>query len=143
MIFGNFQPRSAYTIFAFQIKREHLMSSKLELIEREMPGAMVIDVVGELTVGSGTETLLEAVRRLVASGRTLLLINMSRCKRVDSSGLGELVTCLVTATRHDATLRLTGVPQQIRGVMKLTNVLKAFELFETDEEAAKTASGNP
>jgi hypothetical protein len=29
------------------------------------------------------------------------------------------------------------VPQPIRGVMKLTNVHKAFEVFETEEEAIK------
>jgi anti-anti-sigma factor len=112
-----------------------MSTSKLELVEREIPGATVIDVIGELTVGS--EKLLETTRRLVAAGKTLLLVNMSQCKRVDSSGMGELVTCLVTATRHDASLRLTNLPSQIRGVMKLTNVLKAFEVFETEEEAAK------
>lgn len=109
--------------------------SKLELVERETGGAIAIDVVGELTVGSGTEKLLETVRRHVAAGKTRLLVNLSQCKRVDSSGLGELVTCLVTATRHDAALYLTNVPQQIRGVMKLTNVLKAFDIFDTDEAA--------
>ncbi len=115
--------------------------NKLELVEREMPGAMVIDIVGELTVGSGTEKLLDKVRGHVGAGRNMILINMGQCRRVDSSGLGELVTCLVTATRHDAVLRLTNVPAQIRGVMKLTNVLKAFEVFETDEEAAQRESG--
>lgn len=110
--------------------------SKLVLVERETAGGIIIDVVGELSVGSGADKLLDVVRRLVSAGRTLLLVNMSHCRRVDSSGLGELVTCLVTATRHDATLRLTCLPQQIRGVMKLTNVLKAFEVFDTDEQAA-------
>lgn len=110
--------------------------SKLELVEREMSGATVVDVVGELSVSSGADKLLETVRRLVTAGKTLILVNMSQCRRVDSSGLGELVTCLVTATRHDATFRLTSLPQQIRGVMKLTNVLKAFEVFDTDEQAA-------
>ena len=110
--------------------------SKLELIEREMSGATVVDVVGELSVSSGADKLLETVRSLVTAGKTLILVNMSQCRRVDSSGLGELVTCLVTATRHDATFRLTSLPQQIRGVMKLTNVLKAFDVFDTDEQAA-------
>lgn len=115
--------------------------NKLELVEREMPGAIVIDIVGELTVGSDSEKLLDMVRKNVAAGRMMILINMGQCRRVDSSGMGELVTCLVTATRHDATLRLTNLPPQIRGVMKLTNVLKAFEVFETDEEAAKQDAG--
>ena len=108
---------------------------KLELKERELKDALVIDVVGELTVGAATETLLELVRKSIAAGRRLLLVNLSQCRRVDSSGIGELVTCVVTATRHDAVLRLTAIPQQIRGLMKMTNVLKAFEVFDTDEAA--------
>lgn len=113
---------------------------KFELRERELDGAHVIDVVGELTVGAGTETLLEVVRKSLEMGRRLLLVNLKECRRIDSSGIGELVTCLVTATRHDAALRLTSIPQQIRGLMKMTNVLKAFEVFETDEEAVKAGT---
>ena len=115
-----------------------MSTKKLELVERELKNALVIDVRGELTVGSGTEVLLELVRKSLAGGRRLLLVNMKECRRVDSSGIGELVTCLVTATRHDAVLRLTNIPQQIRGLMKMTNVLKAFEVFDTDEEALET-----
>ena len=116
-----------------------MTAKKLELVERELNGALVVDVVGELTVGSGTETLLDVVRKSLDAKRRLLLVNLSQCRRIDSSGIGELVTCLVTATRHDAALRLTSIPQQIRGLMKMTNVLKAFEIFDTDEEALKKA----
>jgi anti-sigma B factor antagonist len=112
-----------------------MSTSKLELPERELGGAVVIDVVGELTVGNSHELLLEKVRKQIEAGHRLVLVNLSQCRRVDSAGLGELVTCLVTATRHDATLRLTNIPQPIRGLMKMTNLLKAFEIFETEEEA--------
>jgi anti-sigma B factor antagonist len=112
-----------------------MSTSKLELAERELNGAVAIDIKGELTISSGTERVLELVRKNVMAGRRLLLVNMAGCRRVDSSGMGELVTCLVTATRHDATLRLTNVPQQIRGLMKMTNVHKAFEIFDTEEQA--------
>ena len=115
-----------------------MSNSKLELKERELEGAAVaIDVIGELTVGGGHEVLLETVRRQLAAGRKLLLINLSQCRRADSAGLGELVTCLITAVRHGAALRLTNIPQPMRGLMKMTNLLKAFEIFETEEEAMK------
>lgn len=114
-----------------------MTTNKLELKERELQGALVIDVRGELTVGSGTETLLNLVRKSLDAGRRFLLVNMKECRRVDSSGIGELVTCLVTATRQDAVLRLTNIPQQIRGLMKMTNVLKAFEVFDSEEDALK------
>jgi anti-sigma B factor antagonist len=114
-----------------------MSASKLELPLRELEGAIVIDVVGELTVGSSHELLLEKVRKQIETGRRLVLLNLSQCRRVDSAGLGELVTSLVTAARHDAALRLTNIPQPIRGLMKMTNLLKAFEIFETEEEALK------
>jgi anti-sigma B factor antagonist len=110
---------------------------KLELVERERDAAVVIEIIGELTAPNSTERLLEIVRKNVEGGRRLLLVNLAQCRRVDSSGMGELVTCLVSAARHDAVLRLTNVPQPIRGIMKLTNVLKAFEVFDTEEEAMK------
>lgn len=109
--------------------------NKLELDEREIAGAVVINVAGELTVASGTERLLERVRKNIEAGNRRLVINMAECRRVDSSGLGELVTCLVTCARHDATLRLASVPQQIRSLMKMTNIHKVFEFFETAETA--------
>ena len=115
-----------------------MSARKLELVERERDGAaVVIEVIGELTAPNHTERLLEMVRKNVEAGRRLLLVNLAQCRRVDSSGMGELVTCLVSAARHDAVLRLTNVPQPIRGIMKLTNVLKAFEIFDTEEEAMK------
>ena len=45
----------------------------------------------------------------------------------------------MTAARHDATLRLSNVPPQIYGIMKITNVLKSFDVFETDQSALEKA----
>lgn len=113
--------------------------NKLELGEREVNGAGVIDIIGELTVGSEKERLLDTVRKNIEAGRRLLVVNMSQCRRVDSAGIGELVACLVTAARHDATLRLSNVPPQIYGIMKITNVLKSFDVFETEQAALEKA----
>lgn len=111
--------------------------NKLEITERELGGGVVIDLAGELTVRGTTDHLLDKVRARIESGCRLLVVNLSQCGRVDSAGLGELVTCLVTATRHDAVFRLACVPQPIRGLLKMTNMHKAFEVFETEEEALK------
>ncbi len=114
-----------------------MSTRRLELVEREREGAIVVEIVGDLTAANSNERVLETVRKNVNAGRRLLLVNLAGCRRVDSSGLGELVTCLVTAARQGASLRLTNVPQHIRGIMKLTNIHKAFEIFNTEEEAIK------
>ena len=108
---------------------------RFELAEREVKGTPVIDIIGELTMGGGTDVILERVQGKIATGERLLLINMGQCRRVDSHGLGELVKCLVTAARHDSHLRLTNVPSQILGIMKLTNLHKSFDIYDTEEAA--------
>jgi anti-sigma B factor antagonist len=117
-----------------------MSTNKLELAERENGSAAVIEIIGELTVASSTERVLDKVRKNLEAGRRLILINLAQCRRLDSSGIGELVTSLVTSARQDAHLHLTNVPQQIRGLLKMTNVHKAFQIFDT-EEAALAASG--
>ena len=114
--------------------------NKLELKERENGSAAVIEIIGELTVASSTERVLDIVRKNLEAGRRLILINMAKCRRLDSSGIGELVTSLVTSARHDANLHLTNVPQQIRGLLKMTNVHKAFQIFDTEEAAINASS---
>jgi anti-sigma B factor antagonist len=117
-----------------------MSTNKLELAERENGSAAVIEIIGELTVASSTERVLEKVRKNLEAGRRLILVNMAKCRRVDSSGIGELVTSLVTSARHDAHLHLTNVPQQIRGLLKMTNVHKAFQIFDTEEAALAAAT---
>ena len=117
-----------------------MSTNKLELKERENAGAAVIELIGELTIASSTERVLNTVRKNLEAGRRLILINMAGCRRVDSSGIGELVTSLVTSARHDANLHLTNVPQQIRGLLKMTNVHKAFQIFDTEEAALAASS---
>ncbi|MBA3767548.1 MAG: STAS domain-containing protein [Acidobacteria bacterium] len=120
-----------------------MLTNKLELAERENGSAVVIEIIGELTVASSTERVLDKIRKNLDAGRRLILINMAQCRRLDSSGIGELVTSLVTSARHDANLHLTNVPQQIRGLLKMTNVHKAFQIFDTEEAAlAASASGS-
>lgn len=117
--------------------------NKLELAERENGSAVVIEIIGELTVASSTERVLDKIRKNLEAGRRLILINMAQCRRLDSSGIGELVTSLVTSARHDANLHLTNVPPQIRGLLKMTNVHKAFQIFDTEEAAlAASATGS-
>lgn len=113
-----------------------MSNNKLELGEREpRADTSVIEIKGELTVGSDKERLLDTVRKKIEAGRRLLVINLKECRRIDSAGIGELVACLVTATRHDATLKLSNVPPPIYGIMKITNVLKSFDVSATEEEA--------
>ena len=53
---------------------------------------------------------------------------------IDSSGLGLLVRLLTSTRSAGGDLKLCQVPENVRKVLKLTNISSLFDAFETEEE---------
>ena len=110
----------------------------MTITERQAGAATVLDIEGALKIEEGAPQLTESVRKLLAEGRTRIVLNVANVPFVDSGGLGALVQAHVSASRASAALRLLNPPRRLReliAITKLTAVLPSF-----DDEAAAVAS---
>jgi anti-sigma B factor antagonist len=110
----------------------------MTITERQAGTVTILDVDGQLKMEEGAPQLAEAIRRLLAQGRTKIVLNVANVPFVDSSGLGALVQAHVSVTRVSGALRLSGTPRRLReliAITKLTPVLPSF-----DDEAAALAN---
>jgi anti-sigma B factor antagonist len=73
--------------------------SHLRIEHRTNGQVAILDLFGRLTMGEGSGTRREGVRRVLAEGHKDILINMRDVGYVDSSGLGELISAFSTARR--------------------------------------------
>jgi anti-sigma B factor antagonist len=73
--------------------------------------------------------LLEAHRKVV--------LDLSRLRFVDSSGLGAFVSCLRKLNAKGGDLKLCGMSKQVRGVFELVRMHRIFDIFATREEAVR------
>jgi len=91
----------------------------MELNKRKVGDVTIFDLDGKLTIGRGDVILREALREEFESGGKSVLINLDDVKTIDSSGLGELISCKVTA----------------RKLLTMAQLMGVFEMFD-DEELA-------
>ena len=81
----------------------------------------VIRPEGRLTAPTVPQ-LRVAVDDLVAAGTARIVVDLSGTEFVDSSGLGALIGGLKAARLAGGDLRIAGVTEPVRRVLKLTNL---------------------
>jgi anti-sigma B factor antagonist len=107
----------------------------MELTKRKVGDVTIFDLDGKLTIGKGDVILRDALLKELEGGGKNVLINLQNAKTIDSSGLGELIRCKVTATSHDAEVKLLNVNLKARKLLTMAQLVGVFEMFD-DEELA-------
>ena len=106
-----------------------------ELKERQAGPVTVVNVIGRLTMGAGSEALDEKLTSLVAAGRVSLLLDCSRVDAVDSQGLKSILRGIALAREKGGHLKLLKPSPRLREVLKVTRLTTVTENFD-DEDAA-------
>ncbi len=107
----------------------------MEITTRYHGPVAVLRLDGKLTHGEGDAKLRGAVLDVLDEGYDKILIDMGGVRRVDSSGLGELLRCRSTCQRHDAELKLLRLEPSIYTLMTVSKLAGVFEIYESEAEA--------
>ena len=98
----------------------------------------IIDLEGNLTIGSAEESLRQRVEQLLAEDKKYLLVNMANVPMIDSSGIGSLVKSFTQAKSHGGKVKLLNPTRLAQQLLSITGLLSVFETF--DDEATAVAS---
>ncbi len=110
----------------------------MEMQERTVGGVTVLDLKGKLLMGDDEEALRKTIKDMIDGGKTKILLNLSEVNRMDSAGLGGLVSCFATVNNKDGKLKLVGLTTRLRDLLSITKLLTVFETFDNEEEAVKS-----
>jgi len=113
----------------------------LTINERTAGNVTILDLDGKITIGEGSVQLREAVRRLLEQGHKSLLIDLGKVDYVDSSGIGELVSCYTTTKNQGGQLKLLNLTKKIQDLLSITKLLTVFETFDSEADALASYSG--
>jgi anti-sigma B factor antagonist len=102
---------------------------------REDRGVIVVDLSGKIALGDTSQQLHKDLRELADNGKKNILINLSKVKMIDSSGLGTLVASYTTVERAGGQLKLTNLSDKASELMTITKLYTVFDVFD-DEQAA-------
>jgi anti-sigma B factor antagonist len=66
-----------------------------------------------------------------------LVLDLSRLRFVDSSGLGAMLSCLRQLSAKGGDLKLSGMSRQVRALFELVRMHRIFDIYSTREEAVR------
>jgi anti-sigma B factor antagonist len=81
--------------------------------------------------------LKSRIDELVREGRPRVVVDLAGVDFVDSSGLGALIGGLKSARQAGGDVRIAAAGEQVRAVLKLTNLDRILSPFDTVEDASR------
>ncbi len=95
----------------------------------------ILDLDGDLVMGGGAAKLREAISRSLADGMVDVLINFEKVKYIDSSGTGELISCLEILEEAGGSLKIINLTPKVEEVLALSSILPILDLYDDEESA--------
>jgi anti-sigma B factor antagonist len=96
----------------------------------------VVTVPGEDLDASNAADFKRAMAPVVEAN-TQVVIDLSRLRFVDSSGLGAFISFLRRLNAKGGDLKLCGMSKGVRAVFELVRMHRVFEIFPTTREAVR------
>ena len=79
----------------------------------------------------------------VLQANTKVVLDLSRVRFMDSSGLGAMLSCLRQLTAKKGDLKLCGMSKQVRGAFELVRLHRIFDIYLTRAEAVLAFQAKP
>jgi anti-sigma B factor antagonist len=106
----------------------------LSLNTRSLGDVTIVSCTGRIVAGPENESLRDHVRALLPDRRDVVL-DLAGVGFIDSSGLGTMVRLLTSLRRAQGDLKLCNLPDSVRKLLKLTNLILLFDTHGCEEDA--------
>jgi serine protease AprX len=116
-------------------RRRNFVMAELDIRERQAEGVTVLDMDGKITADEGSTALRNVIRRLLEEGKRDILLNLSGVGYIDSTGISELLSSLVTIRREAGQLTILHLTQKLQDLLAITKLLTVFDVYESEDDA--------
>ena len=110
----------------------------LNLIEKELSGVTVLQLIGRVTLGEESNQLRNKLKDLLAQNKTRLVLDLAEVTYIDSAGLGALVAGFTSAQNQGANMKLANLTTRFREQLNITKLVTVFDVYDSVEGAVKS-----
>ena len=105
------------------------------LSTRKVDGVIVVDMSGRLFTGEAVLLLRNTMRRFIEDGNRKFVLNLSAVSKIDSSGVGELITSYASLRNRQGDVKLLKLTKSIKDLLQVTKLLTVFDTFDDEAKA--------
>ncbi|MEX0686389.1 MAG: STAS domain-containing protein [Balneolales bacterium] len=101
----------------------------------EKSNCIVIELKGNIMGGPEAVSLHEKLHEIIDQGKMNIVVDLSRVKFMNSSGLGMLIGALTTMRNAGGDLRIANATDKIESLLIITKLITVFQHYRTLDEA--------
>ena len=107
----------------------------MKFSKRQIEGVTILEPRGKITIGAGDVALRGALEEIVQDSASKILLDLKGVKKMDSSGLGELIAAHNSVTEVGGAIKLMNLPPKLHGILGITQIVSVFDVFDNESEA--------
>lgn len=107
---------------------------------RLVKNVLIVDTIGELRLGEGTDVIRNMVRQQLEQGYKNILLNLRDVRHIDSAGVGELMSCYTSVRNQGGQLKLMNLSKNVHNLLQITKLYTIFEVVEDEDTAVASYS---
>ncbi len=119
------------------------MATRMRVIERRIGDVTILQLIGRLELETGDLILRDTINHLVEEGQVKLVLDMKDVTRLDSAGIGMLVSKYLTVRRAGGTIKLLHPTERTDHLMDITKLTTVFQVFDDEASAVKSFDDAP
>jgi len=102
----------------------------------------IIEFKGNVMGGPDAVSLNEKLHELIEKKNTNVVVNLSKVKFMNSSGLGMMIGALTTMRKAGGDLRIANATDKIESLLIITKLITVFKHYKTLDEAVDSFKEN-
>ena len=107
----------------------------MQISSRELDKTIIFDLSGDIDLANSPAVRKALLREMRDKRTPRVVMNMSKVRYIDSSGVASLVEGLKASRDVGSRFILFGLSTPAREVLQLSRLLKIFEVYDNEEQA--------
>ena len=107
----------------------------MKIKQRESGDVVVLELSGKIMGGDDFNLFHDTIKKLVGEGKIDILLNMSRVKWINSTGLGLMVSAYTSLVKNGGRMKICEMSDRIDNILHVTQLGLVFENFDKEGEA--------
>ncbi|RMF61645.1 MAG: anti-sigma factor antagonist [Calditrichaeota bacterium] len=111
----------------------------MKIKERILGNVAILELSGKLLGGPpDSQEFKDKIYALIDQGIVNVVVDLKDVKRMNSSGLGILISALTSLRNRNGDLKLAAIDELMEGILIMTKLNTIFETYDTAEGAAQS-----
>ena len=108
------------------------------LARRQAGGVSVLQFRAATELTHAARELEELRREVLEQCDSRVIIDLSRVTKIDSAGLGQLMSCYSHLVRNQGALKVVNAAPEIRKILDMTGISTLIPAFNDEQEAVRS-----